>query len=78
MDVHWFETALLPHGWARGVRLGLDGGRIASIVADVAPSPGDRRAAVALPGLPNLHSHAFQRAMAGLTEARGPVGDARS
>ncbi len=29
----------------------------------------------ALPGMPNLHSHAFQRAMAGLAERRGPGDD---
>ncbi|HEX7348653.1 MAG TPA: formimidoylglutamate deiminase [Rhodanobacteraceae bacterium] len=29
----------------------------------------------ALPGMPNLHSHAFQRAMAGLAERRGPGAD---
>ncbi|HMS05002.1 MAG TPA: amidohydrolase family protein, partial [Burkholderiaceae bacterium] len=28
-----------------------------------------------LPGLPNLHSHAFQRAFAGLTEHGAPAGD---
>ncbi|HYD44737.1 MAG TPA: formimidoylglutamate deiminase, partial [Phenylobacterium sp.] len=31
--------------------------------------------ACAVPGLANLHSHAFQRAMAGLTETRGPAAD---
>lgn len=33
------------------------------------------RARFALPGMPNLHSHAFQRAMAGLAERRGPGDD---
>jgi formimidoylglutamate deiminase len=72
---HWFETALLPDGWARGVRLGVEGGRIASVATGAAPEGSDARTAIALPGLPNLHSHAFQRAMAGLTEVRGPEGD---
>ncbi|MEI9931268.1 MAG: hypothetical protein WDM89_12190 [Rhizomicrobium sp.] len=35
----------------------------------------DETHAIAIPGLPNLHSHAFQRAMAGLTETRGPSHD---
>ncbi|MDQ4136120.1 MAG: formimidoylglutamate deiminase, partial [Pseudomonadota bacterium] len=35
----------------------------------------ERVAGIALPGLPNLHCHAFQRGMAGLTERRGPTGD---
>jgi formiminoglutamate deiminase len=35
----------------------------------------ERIAGIALPGLPNLHSHTFQRGMAGLAETRGPEGD---
>jgi formiminoglutamate deiminase len=66
-------TALLPEGWARDVRVTLEGVRIASVEAGVAPRPGDRRLAgqALLPAMPNLHSHAFQRAMAGMTERRG-------
>ncbi|MGN6121829.1 MAG: formimidoylglutamate deiminase, partial [Sphingomonas oligoaromativorans] len=70
----WFETALLPGGWARRVRVTLAGGRIAGVESGVAPEPGDERHAVGLPGLPDLHSHAFQRAMAGLAERPGGVG----
>lgn len=61
-------TALLPEGWATDVRIVVEGGRIASI------SPGHAPDGVALgcllPAPVNLHSHTFQRAMAGLTEAR--------
>ena len=32
-------------------------------------------AGIAVPGLPNLHCHAFQRGMAGLAERRGPSAD---
>ncbi len=71
----WFESALLPSGWARGVRLTSDGGRIGQLSTDVDPLPGDERHAIALPGLPNVHSHAFQRGLAGLTERRGPGED---
>ena len=71
----WFESALLPSGWARRVRVtGLDG-VICAIEADVDPADDDERHAIAIPGLPNLHSHAFQRAIAGLTERRGPAED---
>lgn len=70
----WFETALLPGGWAQQVRVTLAGHRIAAVEAGVAAEPGDVRHAVGLPGLPNLHSHAFQRAMAGLAEAPGGAG----
>lgn len=66
----WIGQALLPQGWARDVRIGVAGGRIASVQAGAARQAGDERLAVAVPGLGNLHSHAFQRGMAGLTEAR--------
>mgnify|MGYP001156501646 CR=1 FL=1 len=71
----WFETALLPDGWARNVRLSIAGGRIAAIDAGVDRKSGEEGSAVALPGVANVHSHAFQRAMAGLTEGRGPTDD---
>ena len=71
----FFDHALLPEGWARNVRMTLHDGAIASIEQNAAPQAEDIRQSVALPGLPNLHSHAFQRAMAGLTEVRGPAGD---
>ena len=42
---------------------------------DAKAQPGDERVAVALPGMRNVHSHGFQRGMAGLTEFRGPAAD---
>jgi formiminoglutamate deiminase len=66
-----FTAALLSDGWAKDVRLTLDGGRIASVERDVAAGRDDERAGIGLPGIANLHSHAFQRGMAGLTERRG-------
>jgi formiminoglutamate deiminase len=71
----WFDAALLPGGWARHVRLSIADGLIRSIDVDAPPGPGDERHALGLPGLYNLHSHAFQRAMAGLTETRGLPGE---
>jgi formiminoglutamate deiminase len=71
----WFARALLPQGWAAGVRLTLAQGRIADIEPGVPAAQGDERHAIGLPGLPNLHSHAFQRGMAGLAERRGPSSD---
>jgi formimidoylglutamate deiminase len=71
----WFESALLPDGWARHVRITASGGNIERVTADTPPEPGDTRHAIALPGLPNVHSHAFQRGLAGLTERRGPGAD---
>ncbi len=69
------QTALLPDGWARNVRLQITGGRIAKIIRDAKPEAGDEHVAIVLPGVGNLHSHAFQRAMAGLTERRGQGDD---
>lgn len=71
----WFRSALLPRGWARGVRMTIADGVILQVETETKPAPGDARHFVALPGLPNLHSHAFQRGMAGLAERRGPGGD---
>ncbi len=71
----WFASALLTEGWAENVRLSLSDGRIAAVETGVEPDSRDGRHGHALPGLSNLHSHAFQRAMAGLTEQRGPTDD---
>ena len=71
----WFEEALLEDGWARGVRLTLDAGLIASIETDAVRQPGEAGRGVAVPGLCDLHSHAFQRGMAGLSEVAGPASD---
>ena len=75
MNSLFADTALLPGGWANHVRLELSRGRIAKITADAAAQPGDERAAILIPGMPDVHSHAFQRGMAGLAETRGPGAD---
>lgn len=75
---HWMriraEQALLEDDWATDVivTLGADG-RIASVEAAGESTGGpDVTLPVLLPALSNLHSHTFQRAMAGMTETRGP------
>ena len=68
--------ALLPEGFAENVTLTLDQGVIMSVAAgQAAPASATRLAGLALPGLPNLHSHTFQRGMAGLAERRGASED---
>jgi len=67
--------ALLPEGWAENVRLVIEGGLIAAVQPGAIATPDDERHAIGIPGLPNLHSHAFQRGMAGLSEVRGPAAD---
>jgi len=71
----WFRSALLPAGWMENVRFTLQDGWIARIETDTAAGIQDERHEIALPGLPNVHSHGFQRAMAGLTETAGPGED---
>ena len=61
-------TALLPDGWARDVQVTAVDGRIAKVEVGV---PAAGRLDCLLPAPVNLHSHTFQRAMAGLTEKRG-------
>lgn len=66
-----FATALLPSGWAGNVRVMVADGAISNIATGIPAQPGDERHAVAIPGIACLHSHAFQRGMAGLAEVRG-------
>ncbi|MBS0444842.1 MAG: formimidoylglutamate deiminase [Proteobacteria bacterium] len=69
--------ALLPNGWAHDVLLAWDdAGTLIDLRAGVAPPAGAMRAGgPVVPGIANLHSHAFQRAFAGLTEHRGEADD---
>ncbi len=71
MKTIWAEKALTAEGWRDNVRIDIDRhGRIQSISADT-PAEG-YRTGILLPAPSNLHSHSFQRAMAGMTEGRGP------
>lgn len=70
-----FASALLPSGWANDVQVVITAGAIAAVTPGVASATGDERHAIALPGLASLHSHAFQRGMAGLAELRGDSTD---
>jgi formimidoylglutamate deiminase len=73
MTALWAETALLPDGFAGGVRLEVDArGDLLTVTAGAEAAGAERLFAVVLPGMPNLHGHAFQRAMAGLAEHLAP------
>src|SRR5690606_16955249 len=62
--------------WAERVRFDVDeAGNFAGVTPGAAPDGLERLLGVAVPGMPDLHSHAFQRAMAGLAERAGPEGD---
>jgi formimidoylglutamate deiminase len=71
----FFDHALLPSGWARHVRVSVADGNIVAVAENAPPAGADRIAGIAIPGVPNLHCHAFQRGMAGLAERRGPSAD---
>ncbi|MFT4069351.1 formimidoylglutamate deiminase, partial [Paraburkholderia sp.] len=70
--------AYLPDGWRRNVLLEWDAdGTLTAVTPDQAGAPAGvpKAAGPVVPGMPNLHSHAFQRAMAGLTEYRANATD---
>ncbi|MFK7751718.1 MAG: formimidoylglutamate deiminase [Sedimentitalea sp.] len=70
-DVSLFaKTARLPDGWAQNVRIRLEAGQITHISPNAEAAPDDVRVDALVPALCNLHSHTFQRAMAGRTETR--------
>ncbi|MGN6584575.1 MAG: formimidoylglutamate deiminase [Rhizobiaceae bacterium] len=67
------ERALLPEGWVEKVLVAIgEDGRIAQVENESAAKPEALHVPILLPALGNLHSHTFQRAMAGLAERRGP------
>jgi len=74
MNILWAKQALTADGWAYGVRIALGpNGKITAITPNRPPE--GQRLDLALPAIGNLHSHAFQRAMAGLGERRGNTDD---
>ena len=69
MPIYRADSALLPDGIARNVRLAIEGGRLTRVEPGAPESGKEARiAGLVLPGMANVHSHAFQRAMAGLAE----------
>lgn len=64
------KRAFLESGWAKDVRLNVENGVIAGIETGVVAESDDTSIETLLPALSNLHSHSFQRAMAGMTELR--------
>src|SRR4051812_30214823 len=70
-----FGSALLPPGWVDDVQVVVADGTVAKVTTGVAPESRDERHQLAIPGIASLHSHTFQRGMAGLAETRGNVAD---
>jgi len=76
MNRYFARHALLPDGWAENVRFEVDpAGRFASVAPHSSPEGATPLHGLVLSGMPNVHSHAFQRAFAGRTERAGPRGD---
>ncbi len=72
MRTIWARRALVMNSWAEAVRIDLgEDGRIGAVIAGADCPPDAKRVETLLPAPANLHSHAFQRAMAGLSERRG-------
>lgn len=68
------RLALTPDGWVSDARIEIDAGRIRLVTPAAPGEDADITAGIVIPGLANGHSHAFQRALAGHTECRGPDG----
>lgn len=71
----FFDHALLPEGWAANVSVDVTDGLIVSVSTGASPDGREHLSGVAIPAMANLHSHAFQRAMAGLAEVSGASAD---
>ena len=72
MTALFARHALLPQGWRRDVLVEWNSkGDLTQVQPDAAPRIGVARADYVVPGMVNLHSHAFQRALGGLTERAG-------
>ena len=74
MQTVFAHKALLADGWADNARLSIRDGRIAAIETDSRIVDEDTVVGVAVPGVANAHSHAFQRALTGHTEERSAAG----
>ena len=76
MAVFFAPRALLADGWHEDVLITTDAsGQIAELTPNSTPGGATRLAGPVIPAIANLHSHAFQRAMAGLAEVAGDPQD---
>ena len=64
-----FNRILQENGWKQNVRISVDkNGLITEVLDQYEGKEYDENIEIAIPGIPNAHSHAFQYAMAGMTE----------
>lgn len=72
MRTYLADTALLPQGWAENVLIEVEAsGNIAAVTVGGDLATAERVNGIVIPGMVDLHSHAFQRALAGLTQRLG-------
>jgi formimidoylglutamate deiminase len=75
MPSYFLKSALLPTGWHDHVRVKVKNGQYQSVAANQSPQAQDQVMDCVIPQMPNVHSHVFQRAMAGLSEYRSASAD---
>jgi formimidoylglutamate deiminase len=80
MTSHRFQAALLPQGWAHDLEIEVSAQGVISRVSSPSAGPASvadaaHERGIAVPGMTNAHSHAFQRAMIGDTEFRRSARD---
>ncbi|PVZ88020.1 formimidoylglutamate deiminase [Serratia sp. S1B] len=76
MPAYFASRALLPSGWAHNVRFDVNAqGQLTQVIPHADSAGAHHLHGAVVPGMPNLHSHAFQRAMAGLAEVAGQSQD---
>jgi formimidoylglutamate deiminase len=80
MPIYRLPSAYLPQGWTRDVQVTVSQGMITAVDTGQAAAPAERAEiervdGIVIPGMPNAHSHAFQRAMAGSSEYRSSSRD---
>ena len=74
----FFDAALTPDGWHDDVVISIEDDLIAAVQSEAtveARAGAESVGGIAVPGIGNLHSHTFQRGIAGLTERRGTHDD---
>lgn len=75
MNSYFLQSALLPDGWHRNVRVTVKDGIFEHIELNAKAQTSDQAMTHVIAAMPNAHSHVFQRAMAGLSEFRSSEGD---
>ena len=65
-----FDSALTPQGWQGDVTVAVDGAGLITRVEAGRLQGAEHLAGIAVPAMPNVHSHAHQRFMLGLAERR--------